>query len=271
LNGRNQVANASSTKIHTMDRVSCAPSPTATYVATTVPTAAPTARSKRPGRSMGSLARCLEDFFTTSRLALSTDQTERLAAGRRQRRVDQAPEPLRGGVAGFADHQIRARQRALRAGTRPRSDNAIELALAIIRDLAVFLAGQRGKHDWAAVDVYDMEAFLAGAPNARHRRLTVLRQFFRFARRFRLILIDPTVTLKAKQNNAFRGLTLTLGQQRQLFHRWTSGDPDVHPHEALIGTLALLHAASSQEARLLLAVARRLASSFVALVGSEAR
>lgn len=209
-------------------------------------------RSRRPGRSMGSLARCLEDFFTTSRLALPTDQTERLAAGRRQRRVEQVPEPLRLGVAGFADHQIRARQRALRAGTRPRSDNTIEIALAIIRDLAVFLAGQRGKHDWAVADVHDIEAFLAGAPNARHRRLTVLRQFFRFARRSRLILIDPTVTLKAKQDNAFRGRTLTLGQQRLLFHRWTSGDPDVHPHEALVGMLALLHAASSQEARLLL-------------------
>ena len=80
------------------------------------------------------------------------------------------------------------------------------MALAILRDLAVFLADQRGKHDWAVADVNDIEAFLAGAPKARARRLIVLRQFFRFARRSRLILIDPAATLKAKQdNNAFRG------------------------------------------------------------------
>jgi site-specific recombinase XerD len=184
-------------------------------------------------------------------LVLPTDQTERLAAGRRQPRVDQAPERLRGGVACFAHHQVRARQRTLRASTRPRSDNTIELALAIIRDLAVVLAGQRGKNDWAVVDVHDIEAFLATAPKARQRRLTVLRQFFRFAHRSRLILIDPTLNLKAKQDNAFRGRALTLDQPRQLFHRWTDGGPDVHPHEALVGMLALLHAASSQEALLL--------------------
>lgn len=208
-------------------------------------------RSRRPGRSMGSLARALEDFFTTGRLALPTDQTERLAAGRRQRRIDQAPETLRAGVASFAEHLLRARRRALRAGTRPRSDSTIETALAITRDLARFLASQRGKNDWAVVDVHDIEAFLATAPKARHRRLTVLRQFFRFAYRTRLILIDPTTSLKAKQHNAFRGRTLNLNQQRQLFRRLTSDDPDVHPHEALVGMLALLHAASSQEARLL--------------------
>ena len=208
-------------------------------------------RSRRPGRSMGPLARSLEDFFTAGRLALPTDQTERLAAGRRQRRIDQAPEPLRTGIAGFAEHLLRARQRALRAGTRPRSDNTVETALAITRDLARFLTRQRGKNEWALVDVHDIEVFLATAPKARHRRLTVLRQFFRFGHRSRLILIDPTTTLKAKQDRAFRGRTLTLLQQRQLFHRWTSGDLDVHPHEALVGMLALLHAASSQESRLL--------------------
>jgi integrase len=99
--------------------------------------------------------------------------------------------------------------------------------------------------------VNDVEAFLATNPKARKRRLTVLRQFFRFAHRTRLILIDPTTTLQAKQTNAFRGQTLTLQQQRTLFRRWTSADPVVHPHEALIGMLALLHAASSQEVRLL--------------------
>jgi hypothetical protein len=66
-----------------------------------------------------------------------------------------------------------------------------------------------------------------------------------------MVLIDPTTSLKAKQNKTFRGRTLTLPQRRQLFHRWTSAEPEIHPHEALVGMLALLHAASSQEARLL--------------------
>jgi integrase len=100
------------------------------------------------------------------------------------------------------------------------------------------------------VDIHDIEAFLATAPKSRKRRLTVLRQFFRFARGQRLVVVDPTKGLSAKESNSFRGRTLTLGQQRALFRRWTT-DTDVHPHEAFVGILALLHGASSQEARLL--------------------
>lgn len=207
-------------------------------------------RARMPGRSMGSLARALEDFFTNHRLALPTDHAEQLAAGRRQRRVAEVPDPLRPGAAGFADSRLRARERARRAGTRPRSDHTIETALAIVRDLARFLIAERGKHQWALVDIGDIEAFLAGMPKSRKRRLTVLRQFFRFARAQRLVLVDPTKGLYAKESNNFRGRTLTLDQQRTLFRRWTT-DADVHPHEALVGMLALLHGASSQEARLL--------------------
>ncbi|GGV70772.1 hypothetical protein GCM10010277_82060 [Streptomyces longisporoflavus] len=36
----------------------------------------------------------------------------------------------------------------------------------------------------------------------------------------------------------------------KLFRRWTTA-ADAHPHEALLGILALLHAASSREVRLL--------------------
>ncbi|MFD5330052.1 integrase, partial [Streptomyces sp. NPDC127092] len=79
-------------------------------------------RSRQPGRSMGSLARALENYFTEHGLAMPTDQPERLAAGRRQRRIDAIPESLRPAVASFADHLLRARERARRAGTRPRSD-----------------------------------------------------------------------------------------------------------------------------------------------------
>jgi hypothetical protein len=82
----------------------------------------------------------------------------------------------------------------------------------------------------------------------RKRRLTV-RQFFRFARAQKP-LVDPTRGLIAKGAKGFRGKTLTLDQQRELFRRWTT-DELVHPHEALVGILALLHGASSSEVRLL--------------------
>lgn len=207
-------------------------------------------RARRPGRSMGSLARALEDFFAERRLALPTDQADRLAAGRRQRRIDATPAELHPAVEAFAAWMLRSRDRARRAGTRPRTDHTIETALAITRDLSRFLDAGRGKRDWALVEVNDIEAFLAELPQGRARRLTVVRQFFRFARAQRIVLIDPTKDLSAKRSNAFRGRTLTLQQQRTLFRRWTT-DTDVHPHEALVGMLALLHGASSREARLL--------------------
>jgi site-specific recombinase XerD len=207
-------------------------------------------RARRPGRSMGSLARALEGFFVERRLALPTDQAERLAAGRRQRRIDATPAALRPAVEAFAAWMLRARERARRAGTRPRTDQTIETALATVRDFARFLDAERGKRAWALVDVHDVEAFLAELPKARKRRLTVLRQFFRLARNQHVVLVDPTRGLSAKAARGFTGTTLTVEQQRALFRRWTT-DPTAHPHEALVGILALLHGASSREARLL--------------------
>ncbi|MFB7248602.1 site-specific integrase [Streptomyces populi] len=198
-------------------------------------------RSRRPGRSMGPFARALEDFFTQRGLAMPTDQAERLAAGRR---IDAVPEPLRPAVAAFDASCIRAQDRARRVGTRPRSHHTLETALGILRDLARFLTEHRSKDDWALTDVHDIEAFLVTLPKARQRRLVVLRQFFRFARSQHIILVDPTRGLTTKEPGGFRGRTLTLDQQRELFRRWT-GDDHAHPHEALIGMLALLHGASS--------------------------
>jgi len=207
-------------------------------------------RARRPGRSMGTLARALEDFFTEHGLAIPTDQAERLAAGRRRHCIDATPASLRPAVASFATWMLRARERARRAGTRPRTDATIEAALATMRDLARFLAAVRGKRDWALIDVADLEAFLALLPKGRKRRLTVLRQFFGFARTQRLVLVDPTGGLSAKAPSGFTGETVSLDQQRRLFRRWMT-DPTVHPHEALLGILALLHGASSREVRLL--------------------
>jgi len=207
-------------------------------------------RARRPGRSMGSLARALQDYFTAEGLALPTDQAQRLAAGRRQRRVDAVPQPLRSAVGRFAQEMMRGRERARRAGTNPRSDSTIESALAAIRDFAVFLTTQRGKSDWALVDASDVEAFLAAQPRMRARHLNVLRQFFAFARRHRIVLVDPARGIPARRERGFSGRTITIADQRGVFRRWTT-DPAVHPHEALLGLLALLHGAASREVRLL--------------------
>lgn len=207
-------------------------------------------RAPRAGRSLGPLARALEGFFTERGLAMPTDHAERLAARRRQRRVDAVPATLRPAVDSFAESLLAARARARRAGTLPRSDRTIDVALATLRDLALFLDGERGKQDWSTVDVADIETFLNCLPGSRSRRLTVLRQFFRFARTRRLVLVDPTRGLIRQQTKGFRGRTLTIDQQRLLFRRWTT-DPMVHPHESLAGMLSLLHGASPRELRLL--------------------
>ncbi|MFF6983715.1 hypothetical protein ACFZAV_40050 [Streptomyces sp. NPDC008343] len=153
----------------------------------------------------------------------------------------------------FSYFMIRSRERSRRAGTLPRTDGTIEAALAIVRDLALFLASERGKEDWALTDVHDFEAFLAGSPKARKRRLVVLGQFFRFARSRKIVLVDPARGLTATGPSGFTGTTLTLDQQRLLFRRWTT-DPADHPHEALLGMLALLHGVSSREVKMLHAV-----------------
>ncbi|MBL8929285.1 MAG: site-specific integrase [Kineosporiaceae bacterium] len=227
-------------------------------------------RSRRPGRSMGTLARALQDFFVARGQAVPLDQEERLAAGRRQRRLDGIPEPLRAVVARFADHCLAERERARRAGTRPRQLSTIEAHLRIVRDLGVFLVEQRQVQDWAAVTSYDLEAFLAHHPARRKSALAASRKFFTWARTQRLILIDPARGMTAREPRGFRGTTLTLAEQKALFRRWThnqlsrnestmhdsTGEEPVtttapHPHEALVGLLCLLHAASSAELRAL--------------------
>lgn len=194
----------------------------------------------------GPLARALEDFLTASKLALRSDHDERRAAARRQSRIDAVPAPLRPAVAGFAEHLVAGRDRARRAGTHPRGHATLEARLTAMRDLAQFLIAYRGKTDWATVDVGDIEAFLHAHPGRRASHLTGLRQFCRYGLRRRLMLINPTAGVQAPQTMAFRGPTLCVDRQRELFQRWSTG-PDVHPHEAFVGLAALLHGATTQE------------------------
>lgn len=204
-------------------------------------------RARLTGRSMGALARTLEGFFVGEGLAFPLDQQARLAAGRRNRRVGGTPEPLRPVVARFAEAQLQAQQRARRARTRARSDRTIETNLAIVRDFGGFLAA-RGKLDWSTVTAQDVEAFLAAAPRSRQHRLGMLGVFFRWARANRVVLVDPTHHLSAPARRGFRGEVLSRAEQRRLFRRWTTAG-DAHPHECLVGVLALLHGASNLELR----------------------
>jgi site-specific recombinase XerD len=207
-------------------------------------------RTREQGRSMGTLARALQDFFVARRMAIPTDHADQLAAGRRQRRIDTVPEPLRPAVIGFVEFMLNARHRARQAGTLPRTDHTIETHLSIVRDLARVLH-QRAIDDWATVDVHDVEAFLQTKARSRQRRHTALRHFFRWARSKKIILINPMKHLTAaRSSRAFSGKSLDLATQKQLFHRWTTSTIP-HPHEALVGLLALLHGASSAELRLL--------------------
>ncbi|MFC7646223.1 integrase [Streptosporangium lutulentum] len=169
-------------------------------------------RARRPGRSMGSLARLLENYFTEHGLALPVDQAARLAEGRRRRRIDATPAPLRPAVESFAAFLLRSRERARRAGTLPRSDTTIDAVLSTVRDLARFLNNERGKQDWALADVHDIDAFLAVLPKGRARRLTIVGQFFRFAKTHKIVLVDPARGLSAKAPKGFTGQTLTLGR-----------------------------------------------------------
>lgn len=211
-----------------------------------VPPQALLERSRQRGRSAGTLARTLEDFLVAEGLAFGLDQDARLAAGRRQRRVEGTPAPLRPAVALFADAQVRSRERARKAGTRLRADSTIETNIATVRDLARFVV-LRGKSDWATVDTGDIEAFIGLLPRSRPRRLGALANFFRFAKARKLVLVDPTRGIAPGPPRPMTTETLTPSEERRLFRRWTSGD--ALPNESLLGLLTLLHGASLAEVR----------------------
>jgi site-specific recombinase XerD len=205
--------------------------------------------ARTPGRSMGTLTRSLQDFLVPQGLALPLDQGARLAAGRRDRRIEAIPESMRPAVARYLHDELAAQIRARRAGTRPRAEHTIEANLAILRDLARFLH-QHSITDWALVGTAPIESFLNQRPADAARILSVARRFFRWTRHHHLTLADPTRGIQRQRVRAFQGVTLTRVQQRQMMRRWT--DPNQgHPHERLVGLLALLHAASQAELRAL--------------------
>jgi len=215
----------------------------------------------------GPLRRALEDFFTSHGLALPPGHAERLAAARRQRRLDAIPAALRPAAIAFSEHELAGRHRAQHAGTRPPCHNTIEGHLTSVRDFALFITTSKGIVGWATVSTGDVEAFLAGRPSMAAHLLAGLRRFFAFATRRRMVLTDPAKTVTSAQPQGFRGPSLTRDQQRELFRRWTSGRDDVHPHEALTGLLALVHGATTQQIRYLTVAAVAPAARAVSLRG----
>lgn len=181
-------------------------------------------------------------------LALRLDQAQRRATERRCRRVNETPEPLQGLVAEFEAAMMAERERARRAGTRPRADHTIEQHLATARDFARFLIERRGKRDWALVEIGDIEAFLATCPAMARSWLSGLRRLMRTAKARKVILIDPTAGLSAREPRSFHGQVLDHERQREFYRRWTQ-DSHIHPHEAFVGLTALLHGASIEELR----------------------
>jgi site-specific recombinase XerD len=201
----------------------------------------------RSGRSPGDTARLLEAFLVARGLVLATDERGRLAHGRRARRIERCPAPLRPAAERYLTWLLAGRERARRIGERPLKDHTIEQRLAVIAQFAMHL-DQQGVHDWATCSRSHIEAFLATGRD-RGFRLAALRDFFRFARKERICLTDPTAGLAHRPARGFRGRTLTRSEQTQLLRRWAG--EDCHPHEALVGLLSLLHGASVNELRAL--------------------
>ncbi len=212
------------------------------------PAASPQQLLDRCAPASGTAGRALRRFFTSRGLALPGDDEQRRAAARRHRYLDAVPAGLAAAVGGFNRCQLQERERARRGGRRPLSDTTVETRLRILRDLAIHLASARLVTGWSQVTTTDLEGFLGHSPSGNlHQRTYVLRGFFSWAKRRKLILIDPATALRLGSQPAFNGNVLDATVQRALFRRWT--DHATHPHERLIGLLALLHAASNAQLR----------------------
>jgi integrase len=209
------------------------------------------------------LGRTLEEFFDAAGLRLANGDDDARAAGRRARVIASVPEALRPIVAAFSVAELANRERARRTRARVLADQTLLIHLQVVAD---FARAMPIITDWATVAHCDIERFLTHAsPAASHVRPS-LRAFFGWARNRRLILVDPTRQVRNQLRRRFSGPVVDLAAQRRLFRRWTT-DADVHPNEALIGLLALLHGASVDELRHLTVADIDIAERTVALRG----
>lgn len=211
------------------------------------PTANPQQLLVRCRPSSGTTGRALGAFFTSRALALPVDEQQRRAAARRSRYLAAVPVTLVTAVAEFDRGQLQERDRARRVGRRPLGDATLEGRLRILRDLAIHLTASGRATSWSEVITADLETFIAKAPRNRHQLTYVLRAFFGWARRRKLILFDPTQPLRLGRQPGYIGIVLDDATQMALFRRWTLAE--THPHERLAGLLAFLHAATNSQIR----------------------
>jgi integrase len=198
---------------------------------------------RTPGRSPGATAKLVAEFFTRDGLGPMPDEAARLAAARLDRRLQRLPARLRPAVEAFTRHLLGQRERAALLGRPGLTDTTIQARVADLAALAALLRS-RGVTDWAGVTAADIEAFLVTNVGSR---LASARAFFAFARRRRLILVDPTSPIGRRAPKGFAGRVLSGPEQRALLRRWTS--PDIDPNERLVGLLCLLHGTSPAELR----------------------
>jgi hypothetical protein len=182
------------------------------------------------------------EFFGRRLPTVADDSDERVLA-RRQQRLSRIPERLRPGVKAFLEDLRRGQRRATLYGHRGLSDRTIDHRLAALVHLADHLYS-RGIDDWASVITSDIETFLTIDVSSR---LATVRAFFAFARRHKLVLVNPATGIARPQRKGYTGRLLTPTEQRSLLRRWTRSDVD--PRERVVGLLCLLHAASNIELR----------------------
>lgn len=205
--------------------------------------AAVIAALRLPGRSPGATARLVDEFFTRTHLGTHLDEVPRRTEQRRTRRLDRLPDSLRPAVKAFTDYLIHSRDRAALVGAAGLADATIEARIADLAVLGEHLT-RRGITDWAAVGAEDIETFVTANIGSR---LASCRAFFAFARRRKLILVNPTGGITHKPPRGFAGRVLSPDQQRQLLRRWMQ--PDLDPRERLVGLLSLIHGARVDEQR----------------------
>ena len=103
---------------------------------------------------------------------------------------------------------------------------------------------------WAEVTSGDLEVYLARPPSRRHQQTYVLRRFFGWAKRRKLILTNPTQRLRLGQPTRVHGHRPRHRQAAHVVPPVAQATRST-AHERLIGLLALLHAASNAEIRTL--------------------
>jgi integrase len=190
----------------------------------------------------------LDQFLVAAGLGFAFDVAGLQAAERREHRLAECNPMVAATVRDYSAAMVARQQRARRLGNRADGDRTIEKRLIVVRDFFDHLARHHPNvTGLVLVSVTEIEPFLAQRAHRPNSDLTYLRQFFTWPRRRNLIVADPTRGLRQNSKPIFTGPVLSLDTQRALFSRWTSRGNDVHPHEALAGLLALLHAARRDE------------------------